>query len=90
METLTLARYVLESSLMHHSFLGVRESHLAAGALYLARKMLNSSEEAWDDTLIHYSAVDRETAREVALKFNAMLRIPRKNLLIVQNKYEHE
>lgn len=91
METLTLARYILESSLLDHSFLGVRESHMAAGALYLARRMVDcGSQDAWDDTLIHYSAVDAQTAKDMALRFNQMLRKPKKSLLTVQTKYEHE
>lgn len=39
METLTLARYILELSLMEYNLITVRDSMLAAAALYIAQKM---------------------------------------------------
>ena len=39
METLTLARYILEMSLMEYEFVSLRESEVAAASLWLALKM---------------------------------------------------
>lgn len=44
-ETLTLARFILELSLMEHELIVARDSALAAAALYIAQKMRN--EGAW-------------------------------------------
>ena len=44
METLTLARYVLEMSLMENKFLGQRDSKMAAACLQLALKMKKAGE----------------------------------------------
>ncbi|CAG0912565.1 unnamed protein product [Notodromas monacha] len=90
MQVLTLARYILESSLLDNAFLGDRESLQASGALYLAMKMTNPTADPWDDTAIHYSGVDKESAKKQAIKLNGMLRRPKKNCKTVQTKYEHE
>lgn len=50
METLTLARYILEISLMEYSLVVARDSLLAAAALYIAQKM--RKEGAWVRTAV--------------------------------------
>jgi hypothetical protein len=85
--TLPLAQYVLESALMHRSFLNLQPRELAAGAFYLARKMMNPSIVAWDE-LLHLS-VAKEDARRVALQLNEMLRAPPVDVFAVQKKFEH-
>lgn len=39
METLTLARYILELSLMDYSFVTEKDSMIAAASLFIAQKM---------------------------------------------------
>jgi G2/mitotic-specific cyclin 1/2 len=43
-QTRTLAKYLMEVSLMDHRFLGFPSSQVAAAGLYLARHMLNKGE----------------------------------------------
>lgn len=52
MEILTLARFVLETSLMDYELLGIRDSKLAAACLNLALKMKNISE--WVFLLLYF------------------------------------
>ncbi|KAI8849719.1 cyclin-like protein [Chytridium lagenaria] len=52
-QTRTLAKYLMEISLVDHRFLDVPPSLVAAGGLYLARKMLRRG--PWDKNLTHYS-----------------------------------
>ncbi|KAJ3154519.1 G2/mitotic-specific cyclin [Geranomyces michiganensis] len=52
-QTRTVAKYLMEISIVDHRFLAVRPSMTAAAALYLARKMLQRG--PWDANLIHYS-----------------------------------
>lgn len=49
----TVAKYLMEISLVDYKFLALPPSMIAAAALYLSRKMLNRSE--WHANLIHYS-----------------------------------
>ena len=44
METLTLARYILEMSLMEYEFISNRESEMAAASLSLALRMKQAGE----------------------------------------------
>lgn len=53
MPVLTLARYILEYSLMDYKTVTMNDSKLAAGALYLALKMKNIS--GWTPTLEFYT-----------------------------------
>lgn len=53
MPLLTLARFVLEYTLMDYNIVTLSDSKMAAAALYLAFKM--KKEQEWDDTLIHFS-----------------------------------
>ncbi|CAG8681323.1 3103_t:CDS:2, partial [Acaulospora morrowiae] len=54
----TVAKYLMEISLVDQRFLSMTPSMIAAAALYLARKMLNRSE--WNINLIHYSTFTEE------------------------------
>ncbi|CAH1766016.1 5936_t:CDS:10, partial [Entrophospora sp. SA101] len=49
----TLAKYLMEITLIDHNFVSCRPSMIAASSLYLARIMLNCGE--WHSNLIHYS-----------------------------------
>ncbi|GCE98974.1 G2/mitotic-specific cyclin [Zygosaccharomyces mellis] len=49
----TLAKFLLEISLMDFRFIGILPSLCAAAAMFLSRKMLGKGK--WDGNLIHYS-----------------------------------
>lgn len=53
MPVLTLARFILETSLMEYDTVTLRDSKLAAASLYLALKMKNVS--GWTNTLEFYT-----------------------------------
>ncbi|KAI5288697.1 G2/mitotic-specific cyclin [Ascosphaera aggregata] len=56
--TRTIGKYLLEISLVDHRFMGFKQSHVAATAMYMARLMWNSG--PWDATLAHYAGYTRE------------------------------
>lgn len=53
MPVLTLARYILEHSLMDYATIHFSDSKMAASALFMANCMKNT--EGWNKTLIYYS-----------------------------------
>lgn len=88
-ETLTLARFLLESSLLESRFLTYKASYMAASCLYLALLMKNSSE--WTPTLVHYTGYTKDQLRDCVLQLNSMNAAPpNKNLMTVRNKYSHK
>lgn len=89
MPTLTLARYILELSLMEYHFIFVSESKIAAAALYLALRMKKIS--GWTTTLEYYSGYKLPDFMEIALELNSMLhKKPKDQLKTVRNKYSHK
>lgn len=63
---MTLARFILESSLLDASLVEMRESHMAAAALLLALDVLGKE---WNDTLTYYTGY---TSRELLWTRNRM------------------
>ncbi|PYH99120.1 A/B/D/E cyclin [Aspergillus ellipticus CBS 707.79] len=57
-QTRTLGKYLMEISLLDHRFMGFRQSHVAAAAMYLARLILDRGH--WDATLAHYAGYEEE------------------------------
>ncbi|GJP94970.1 G2/mitotic-specific cyclin [Aspergillus niger] len=57
-QTRTLGKYLMEISLLDHRFMGYRQSHVAAAAMYLARLILDRG--VWDATLAHYAGYTEE------------------------------
>lgn len=53
MVTLTLARYILEYSLMDYATIQLSDSKMACAALFIALKMNNM--EGWNSTFEYYS-----------------------------------
>lgn len=89
MESLTLARFILEQSLMHSQFMEIRDSLLASAALLLAFKMMKKGE--WDCTLEHYSGYKEPELLECMKQLNTMLSAPpNKSLSTIKNKYSHK
>ena len=60
----TLAKYIMESTLLDHRFISIVPSLLAASGTFLARKMLNRG--AWDANLAHYSGYSQEQVEVVS------------------------
>lgn len=59
----TIGKYLMEISLLDHRFMGIRPSHVAAAAMYLARLMLDRG--PWDKTLAHYATYTEEEVEPV-------------------------
>ena len=88
METLTLARYILETSLLEYDFVPVRASKMAAACLSLAMAMKDLNE--WTPTLVYYTGYTREDLNELVAKLNVVISVqPKKNLKTVHSKYSH-
>lgn len=64
-QTRTLGKYLTEISLLDHRFMGYKQSHIAAAAMYLARMILDRP--GWDATLAHYSGYTEEEIQPVFL-----------------------
>lgn len=92
METLTLARFILETSLMDYDLLDVKDSLAAASALMLAMLMQKpASGVEWTPTLEYYSSFTKEDLRETTRRLHAMLtKMKGKNLKTIRNKYSHK
>ncbi|KAL1439109.1 hypothetical protein MTO96_047565 [Rhipicephalus appendiculatus] len=88
MEVLTLARYVLESSLLDYNLVEQRESKMAAAALLQALLMKGCS---WNTTLQHYSGYKAEELTNLQQHLNLFLHQQQKgNLEAIRSKYSHK
>lgn len=91
MEELTLARFILELSLMEYSLLDASDSAVAAAALLLARCCTSPQAGLWTPTLQHYSGYNVEDLIHLVHVLHTMLTSPpRDHLKTVRNKYSHE
>lgn len=89
METLTLARFILETSLMEYELVDVKDSLMAASALMMAFQMQKSGD--WTPTLEYYSSFTKTELRETTHRLHAMLvKFQSKNLKTIRNKYSHK
>ncbi|XP_050043796.1 G2/mitotic-specific cyclin-B3 [Dermacentor andersoni] len=87
LEMLTLARYVLETSLMDYNVVDQRESKMAAAALLQALLMKGCS---WNATLQHYSGYKAEELTNLHQHLNLFLYQQRNsNLEAIRSKYSH-
>uniref|UniRef100_A0A0A9XLG3 G2/mitotic-specific cyclin-B3 n=1 Tax=Lygus hesperus TaxID=30085 RepID=A0A0A9XLG3_LYGHE len=86
MPLLTLARFILETSLMDYATIQCSDSKMAAAALYLALKMKGLD---WTKTLEYYSGYRIDDVKDVVLKLNAFLHKPKNNLKTMKTKYSH-
>ncbi|XP_022220832.2 G2/mitotic-specific cyclin-B3 [Drosophila obscura] len=95
MPTLTLARYILELSLMDYDTIGFSDSQMASAALYMALRMhagvANLEQQTWTSTLVHYTGYQLADFAEVVPVLNAGLhRKPRATIKTIRNKYSHK
>ncbi|XP_005100335.1 G2/mitotic-specific cyclin-B3 [Aplysia californica] len=88
MVTLTLARFILEMSLMEYSLITERDSRIAAAALYIAMKM--SKEGEWEGEVVQSSGYTVEKIKDMVLALNTMLHArPIPQLSTIRSKYSH-
>ncbi|RWS28405.1 G2/mitotic-specific cyclin-B3-like protein [Leptotrombidium deliense] len=90
METLTLARYILEMSLMEYDFIEFEDSLISAAALLLALKMKQPHEQCWSKSLKYYSGYDESHLITLMYKLNDFISTPKLNLKTIRNKYSHK
>lgn len=89
MPTLTLARYILEFSLMDYSTIMFSDSKMAAAALLLALQMKDLG--GWTPTLEYYSGYKVDDIRDIVNLLNQGLHRKHKEALTtVRNKYSHK
>ncbi|GMR33642.1 hypothetical protein PMAYCL1PPCAC_03837, partial [Pristionchus mayeri] len=95
MNTLTLARYILETSLMYYEFVSASESKIAAGAFLLALKMNDQSAE-WTPVMHKYSGYKAEEVEPWMWELNHMMYIRNSGVGVngklntAFQKYSHE
>lgn len=89
MPTLTLARYILELSLLDYSNVFLSDSQLACATLFMALRMTGTL-KPWDKTLEYYTGYKIEDFAHIVPMLNAALhRKPREALKTIRNKYSH-
>ncbi|KAF6215268.1 hypothetical protein GE061_010020 [Apolygus lucorum] len=86
MNLLTLARFILETSLMDYATIQCSDSKMAASALYLALKMKG---EDWTKTLEYYSGYRIDDFKDIVIQMNSFLHKSKPNLNTVKTKYGH-
>lgn len=62
-QTRTLAKYLMEVSLLDHRFMNYLPSRIAAASMYMARKILDRGD--WSATLSHYAGYNEEQIQPV-------------------------
>ncbi|XP_050306711.1 G2/mitotic-specific cyclin-B3-like isoform X2 [Anthonomus grandis grandis] len=89
MPVLTLARYILEFSLMEYETIRIKDSLLAAASLYLALRMKKVS--MWTPTLEFYTGYKLDDIKNTVLLLNKSISKPAKSqIMTVKNKYSHK
>lgn len=88
MKTLTLARYILEMSLMEYGLIKEKDSRIAAAALYIAMKM--TDEGAWEGEVVESSGYQVGHIKDLVSSLNQMLHNrPVPQLSTIRSKYSH-
>ncbi|KAL5004745.1 hypothetical protein ScPMuIL_018201 [Solemya velum] len=87
-ETLTLARYILEMSLMEYDLVSESESKMAAASLLLAFRMKECSE--WTRTLEYHTGYKSEDLESLLSYLNKSITAPPKHLKTIKSKYSHK
>lgn len=85
-ETRTLAKYFLEITIMDAKFVASQPSWLAAGAHYVARKLLDKG--GWSETHVFYSGYTESQLRPLAEVLLKNCREPEKNHKAIFEKYK--
>jgi len=89
MRELTLARYILETSLLDYSLIGTPDSLLAAGSLLLAMDMLGKE---WNHTLVYYTGYEHRNLISVRSHLAGLIQTVQRNrqTRTIYSKYSHE
>lgn len=94
MKTLTMGRFILETSLMVYEYAMVSQSRLAAAAFVLAMRMLDKNNEyEWNPVLEKYSGFTGEEVMPLVEHMNHILHFSKDKwaqLTSVRQKYSHE
>ncbi|XP_063703784.1 G2/mitotic-specific cyclin-B3 [Culicoides brevitarsis] len=89
MPILTLARFILEFSLMDYTMIHLSDSKLACAALFIALRM--NKMKGWNATLEYYSGYKlAEFENIVQLLNNSLHKKPKDSLNTIRNKYSHK
>jgi len=91
MPALTLARYILETSLMFYQFVGIKDDLMASASLLLALRMKNIGD--WDARLVKYTGYTVDEVEPLMKSLNHMIvkrRADYERLDTIYNKYSHE
>lgn len=90
LQTLTLARYILESSLMEYEMIDILESKMAAASLLLAFKML-SLDMSWGETAEYYTGYKETDLDSLVGQLNEMIsKPPDRKTNAIRRKYSNE
>ncbi|EDO39942.1 predicted protein [Nematostella vectensis] len=88
-KTLTLSRFILETTLHHYKFIVHKPSFLAAACLRLALRMKGCDD--WTPTVVHYTGYSVAQLDGCVIELNEMIsEPPKQNLMTVRNKYSHK
>jgi len=88
MKQLTLARYVLELTLMEYQFARESASKMASAALLWTLLHFNKT---WNESLVYHTSYSREDLLPIVFKLNEMVaKAPKKKLRTIYDKYSHE
>ncbi|KAH8416347.1 hypothetical protein KR009_000076 [Drosophila setifemur] len=92
MPTLTLARYILELSLMDYATIAFSDSKMASAALFMALRMDGGhgqlDKQTWSSTLVYYTGLELVEFGEIVPVLNAGLhRKSRATIRTIRNKY---
>ncbi|XP_075162916.1 cyclin B3 [Haematobia irritans] len=90
MPTLTLARYILELSLMDYDCITFSDSKMACAALFMALR-LNGDPQPWSTTLTYYTGYKLADFADIVPILNAGLhRKPKGTIKTIRSKYSHK
>lgn len=90
MPTLTLARYILELSLMDYDCIAFSDSKMACAALFMALR-LHGEAQPWNATLQYYSGYQLSEFADIVPILNAgMSRKPKGTIKTIRSKYSHK
>ena len=92
METLTLARYILEMSLADYDFVDKSDSLMASASLLLALKISphHRNQEPWTSTLQYYSGYSKADISDLCQRLFSMVRSPQQSVKTIRAKYSHK
>uniref|UniRef100_A0A1A9WYR9 Uncharacterized protein n=1 Tax=Glossina brevipalpis TaxID=37001 RepID=A0A1A9WYR9_9MUSC len=90
MATLTLARYILELSLMDYDTIAFSDSKMAAAALFIALRLVRE-EKGWNVTLEYYSGYKLiDFAEIIPILNDGLHRKPKGTIKTIRSKYSHK